>query len=106
VWFFRLVILWFSREQRLCDALVRTWLRRNDEAQLKSLEAEGFDVSDARALLAALEAEDAPKPIASRTTQPLATPPALPAPSTKRPPDQPKKTAGPGASFRSGKPAH
>jgi hypothetical protein len=103
VLYFRLLLLWFSRQQRLCDALLKAWIRRNDEAQLKALEAEGFDVSTARALLASLDAEDAPKPSAPPTTPPLIPPPALPTPTAKRPPGRPKKSAAPGEPFRDGK---
>ena len=106
MWLTRLVLWCFGRELAVLEALFKASRRRDEQRYLEQLEADGVDVSAARALLAALDAEDAPKPIAPPTTPPVAPPPALPAPSTKRPPDQPKKPAGPGAQFRSSKPAH
>jgi hypothetical protein len=103
VWLFRLLFWWFSRQQRLCEALLKTSVRRSDEAQLKSLEAEGFDVPSARALLATLDAEDAPTALAPPSSPPVAPPPALPTPPpVKRPPGRPRKAAAPGASFPNG----
>lgn len=104
MFFFRLLLLWFSRQQRLWEALLKASLRRNDEAQLNALEAEGFDVSTARALLATLDAEDAPKALAPPPAPPVTPPPALPTPTAKRPPGRPRKSATPGAPFQNGSP--
>jgi hypothetical protein len=106
LWLFHWFIGCVRRELAVYAALLEASLRREDQRLLEKLESGGIDVSAARALLAALDAEDAPKPIALPTNKPVTPPPALPAPSTKRAPDQPKKPAGPGAPFRSSKPAH
>ena len=104
MWLFHLVFWWFGRELRLCEALLKASVRRKDEAQLKTLEAEGFDVSTARQVLAALDAEDAPKALDPPPPPPVAPPPALPTPTAKRPPGRPRKAAAPGAPFQNGPP--
>ncbi|MFO0808987.1 MAG: hypothetical protein U0746_10215 [Gemmataceae bacterium] len=106
MWFFRLFLWWISREQQLCEALVRASARRSDDAQLRALEAEGFDVSAAREVLAALDAEEAPMPLAPESEPQIApTQTEQPVPA-KRPPGRPKKLAAPGVPFPNGRPTH
>ncbi len=104
MWLFRVVLWWFGREQRLCEALIKASIRRNEQTQLQALESEGIDVTAARELLAALDADEAPKAISPPPPPAVTQTPALPSPATKRPPGRPKSVA-PGEPFRNGKSA-
>jgi hypothetical protein len=98
------LVLWcFGRELAMLEALSKASRRSDEQRYLAELEADGVDVSAARALLAALDAEDAPKAIAPPTTQSVTPAPALRAPEVKQPSGRPGKAAVPGARFRDGK---
>jgi hypothetical protein len=104
VWLTRLVLWCFGREIAVLEALFKASRRRDEQRYLEELEADGVDVSAARTLLAALDAEDAPKPIAPPIAPAVAPPPALPSPTAKRRPGRPRKAAAPGAPFQNGSP--
>ncbi len=102
MWLTRLVLWCFGRELAVLEALFKASRRRDEQRYLEQLEADGIDVSAARALLARLDAEDAPTALAPPPSAPVAQPPALPTPTAKRPPGRPRKGAVPGAPFPNG----